>query len=563
MNDNQNKLSKFWNELKRRKVIGVIIIYATTAFILIQLASMLEAPLRLPEWFDTFIIIFLIIGFPIAIIFSWIFDVSSKGITKTEPKHEKATAPATEKPVPEKSIIVLPFENISSDPEQDYFSDGLTEEIITDLSYIQDLLVISRNSAMNFKGNKQTIKEIAGKVNVRYVLEGSVRKSGNDLRIVAQLIDSLNDSHIWAEKYTGTLDDIFDIQEKVSRSVADSLKIRLSSNEIKKFDNRNSWNSVAYEQYLFARNKIWQATKESIQEAIESLENNIKVIGKNENLLVALGLAYLQYVNAGLDTDLNNLKKAKDFINEAIKINASSYKAFYVKGMIHETKGNIKEAFAAITRSLELNNNDSEALMSYAYLFCLAGYPQKGKESANKAVENDPLNPLIYMGKYWIFLCESRFQELEELSLKLTRLNDSRIYLWNYGYSIALNGNYSKAIVILEQLQYNNIDDPFTLLAGTFKCAITGEAEKLRGYILGLKAAAENDHLFAWYLAQACSYANEKEMALDFLERATRDVFFNYPLFNEIDPFLKNIRGEKRFKKLMEGVKKKWENFKV
>jgi len=136
----------------------------------------------------------------------------------------------------EKSIIVLPFENMSPDPDQEYFSDGLTEEIITDLSHIHDLLVISRSSAMTFKGTKSAIKEIAGKVNVRYVLEGSVRKAGNNLRITAQLIDSLTDTHLWAEKYAGTLDDIFDVQEKVSRAITDrsvfeirSIKYSLSS----------------------------------------------------------------------------------------------------------------------------------------------------------------------------------------------------------------------------------------------------------------------------------------------------------------------------------------------
>ncbi len=119
--------------------------------------------------------------------------------------------------IQEKSIIVLPFENLSPDPNQEYFSDGLTEEIITDLSHIHDLLVISRSSAMTFKGTKKKIGEIVKDVNVRYALEGSVRKAGNNLRITAQLIDGVNDTHIWADKYSGTMDDIFDIQEKVSQ----------------------------------------------------------------------------------------------------------------------------------------------------------------------------------------------------------------------------------------------------------------------------------------------------------------------------------------------------------
>jgi TolB-like protein len=139
------------------------------------------------------------------------------------PKRKGAQSIDDKPPIKEKSIIVLPFENISSDPEQEYFSDGLTEEIITDLSHIHDLLVISRSSAMTFKRTKKTIPEIAKSVNVRYVLEGSVRKAGNNLRITAQLIDALTDTHLWAEKFSGTLDDVFDIQEKVSSSIVYAL----------------------------------------------------------------------------------------------------------------------------------------------------------------------------------------------------------------------------------------------------------------------------------------------------------------------------------------------------
>jgi TolB-like protein len=152
----------------------------------------------------------------------------------------ESKTPITDKPpVKEKSIIVLPFENISPDPDQEYFSDGLTEEVITDLSHINDLLVISRNTAMIFKGAKKKTRDIAHEVDVRYVLEGSIRKSGNKIRITAQLIDAERDSHIWANKYDGTLDDIFDIQEKVSKSIADSIKVNFSDDIFQR--TKNSW----------------------------------------------------------------------------------------------------------------------------------------------------------------------------------------------------------------------------------------------------------------------------------------------------------------------------------
>ena len=139
MPDKQNRLSKFWHELKRRKVVSVIIVYATTAFILLQLANLFENILSLPPWFDKVILIALIIGFPIAIIFSWIFDVSSKGITKTESEPEEEALDALENPVSEKSIAVLPFQDMSPEKDQEYFCDGIAEEIINGLTHINEL----------------------------------------------------------------------------------------------------------------------------------------------------------------------------------------------------------------------------------------------------------------------------------------------------------------------------------------------------------------------------------------------------------------------------------------
>ena len=371
-------------------------------------------------------------GFPIAIITSWIFDISLKGVKKTEPIQQNGVQPEStvlseKPPVQEKSIIVLPFENISPDPDQEYFSDGLTEEIITDLTHIQDLLVISRSSAMTFKGTKKKIREIARDVNVRYVLEGSVRKAKNNLRITAQLIDARNDAHLWAEKYNGTLEDVFDIQEKVSRSIVDALKISLSSDEknhiqIQRFDD-----IVAYEQYLLARNEIWRCTKESLAHAIQIIESSIKTIGRNEYLLTALGYAYFQYVNAGIYPDVKNLDKADKYIDEALKLNSTFSRAHLVKGYIYETRGMLKDSFESIKKAIKLDPNDAESLTVIAFMYSMVGKPDLAKPYAAKAVKIDPLNPLMYYGDWLIHLSEGKLELALEDVRKMYGLDNDNI----------------------------------------------------------------------------------------------------------------------------------------
>jgi TolB-like protein len=152
-----------------------------------------------------------------------------------------------------KSIVVLPFDNMSADPGDAYFSDGLTEEIITNLAHISSLRVISRSSAMVLKGTQKDVRTIGRELDVRFVLEGSVRKAGDDLRITAQLIDAESDAHVWAEKYDGVLEDVFGMQEKVARGIAHALKIRLAAPESERMAHRPFGDIQTYDYYLRAR----------------------------------------------------------------------------------------------------------------------------------------------------------------------------------------------------------------------------------------------------------------------------------------------------------------------
>jgi len=476
-------------------------------------------------------------------------------------KHE--TKKITASP-PEKSIIVLPFENMSPDPDQEYFSDGLTEEIITDLSHIHDLLVISRSSAMTFKGTKKKIGEIAGDVNVRYVLEGSVRKAGNNLRITAQLIDAMTDTHLWAEKYGGTLDDVFDIQEKVSRAIVNSLKIKLSSDEEKNVQKRKIDDAKAYEQYLRATHEIWKITKESLSHAIQLLNSSLDSIGENEYLLIALGTAYFQYVNAGIDPDEKHLDKANELIEEALSLNPYLSKAYYLKSMIHETRGEIRKAFVAGKRAVELDPNDSEALNILAFLFILVGKTEEAKQYAKHAIEVDPFYPLAYTGEWWVNLSEGRFDKALETCFKMYSIDkDNLLSAWAYAHALVYNNKIKEAKKLLDSMAVKFSDQPWSLLGKALRHAIGNEKQEALKFITEkVEKTAEMDHVTAWWLADVLALIGENDKAIHYLKRATRDNI-NYPLFSKYDPLLENIRGDERFKKLMERVKYEWENFEV
>ena len=400
-------------------------------------------------------------------------------------------------------------------------------------------------------------------MNVRYVLEGSVRKAGNSLRITAQLIDGLSDIHLWAEKYSGTLDDIFDIQEKVSKSIVDALKIKLSSDEKARISKQKINDAKAYEQYLLARHEIWRSTKESLSHAIQLLDSSISGIGRNEYLLTALAYVYFQYVNLGIYPDDKYLDMADELINEVLILNPELSKAYFIKSAIHETRGDLIDSFNAIKQALNYDPADSEALAMIAFLYALVGRPEEGIPYARLAIESDPLNPIAYVGEWWVNQSVGKFDKSLETCSKMYNLDkDNPISAHAYAYTLACNNNVKEATKLFDSVVVSHPDLPHSLLGKAIRHAINNEKqEALKSITEQVEKAAEMDHIFAWRLAGVYSLIGEKEKAIDYLERATRDIFIDYPFFAIHDPFLENIRKEERFKKLMVEVKAKWEKF--
>jgi non-specific serine/threonine protein kinase len=469
-------------------------------------------------------------------------------------------------PKAEKSIIVLPFEDMSPGKDNEYFSDGLTEEIITDLSHLHDLLVISRSSAMTFKGTKKTIPEIARAVNVRYVLEGSVRKAGNSLRITAQLIDSATDAHLWAEKFGGTLDDVFDIQEKVSRSIVEALRLKLTPEEKQRIAERPISNVTAYEYYLRAYPEIFNGTEQTLGRAVRYLQNALDIIGDNALILSYMAYAYWMYVNIGARQE-EYLTKAEECVKRSLAIDPALGKTHVVLGWIQLFTPGAKfdTGLRHFKKGLELSPEEPWALQGIADIYMSSGKIAAAIPICEKLLKLDPLDFHTNWTHAALPLYDGRYDEALRSWLKLYEMFPEYPQAQFYtALALAYNQNIDQAFAVIDKSASLNPDNVVVKLGLMLKYAI--EKDKERAYQQmnpEFRKTCLRDGSYCHNLADIFAILKEKTEALDWLEHAVNRGFINYPLLAEKDPFLANIRGEERFKKLMERVKKEWEEFEV
>ena len=476
-----------------------------------------------------------------------------------------ARSPELTFPKAEKSIIILPFENISPDPDQEYFCDGMTEEIIADLSKIHSLRVISRTSAMMLKGTKKDVQTIARVLNVQYVLEGSVRKAGNNLRITAQLIDGLNDAHLWAEKYSGTLDDIFDIQEKVSRSIVEALRLKLTPEEKQRLAERPIENAAAYEYYLKAEAQILKHSEESLIKAIRYLEEAIDISGENALLYAGQALAYFfTAIHVFRCQREDPLAKAGELAGKALAMEPDLPKAHAVMGFIRMLSGDARKINYHLRKALALNPDDTRALSGLVLLY--AYFIGKTAEAATIVERLRMIDPFNFDTSYHSGLvpfAAGQYDLAREAWRKSYEMypDNPIARLW-YSIALAWCGKREAAFSIVDEMVRADPNNTTTKLGLLMKYGFQGNREALLNELTPdikkrLLSIGGDSYLVAVFFAMA----NDKEEALNWLENAVEKNFINYPLMAEKDPFLANIRGEPRFQKLMERVKDEWEHF--
>jgi TolB-like protein len=461
-----------------------------------------------------------------------------------------------------KSIAVLPFTNLSPDPEDDYFADGLTDEVISDLSKVRTLRVTSRTSSMALKGTKKDVKTIARKLGVRYILEGSVRRAGSRLRIGAQLIDAGTDDQVWADKYEGTIEDVFAIQERLARVIVDALQLRLTAEEDRRLADRPIPDLHAYECYLRARHELWRWRKDAIDHAVQLLHNGLVIVGENARLYAALGLAHLQYREAGIDFSDRPLRDAEVCAGKVFALDPQSASGLQLRGWIHYARGQIQEAVHDLKAALAMDPNNADTLLLLCNCYLISGQVSVARTLIDRVLTVDPLTPLSRCLPGFADASDGNFAAAVEPYRQMFEMDPGNpmarlFYVW----VLAANGRMEDVRSIVGTFPAEVEDTVPARLAFFLEQALAGNRDAHAIVTPEIEAVANAADVFPRFLAQGYALAGEPDRALHWLAIAVDRGFINYPFLARHDPFFEDLRSDPRFQRLLQTVRGRWVKF--
>lgn len=471
-------LSKLASELKRRNVFKVATAYAVTAWVLIQVVVAIEQPLSLPGNIDTIVIIVLLIGFPVTLIIAWIYEWTNKGLQKTVAVDREESITSTtgrklnqiiitslsllivfllveriffasdlfteEKP----SIAVLPFDNQSTDPENEYFADGLAEELINELAHIQGLKVIARTSSFTFKGKGVSLKEIAERLGVNHVLTGSVRKSGNQLRISTQLIRVEDETSIWSQSYNREFKDVFFIQSEISKAAIKELKVELLPEDEKNISDRPTENTAAYA--LFLRAKQFKTTNpDSLQLQIELLKQVIVLDSTFAKAHAALTMTYDLLHNYGNIQSEEAFEKMKFHLDKALSFAPNDADVLRARAWYHRDNfllgpSRFETVIEDLSKVVELVPNFSLAFNDLQIAFRDQNRRAEADSVLLLAWDLDPLNKTIMVNVAGLYSNRDQKEKAVELIEEGLELYPNYAPMYNQMIGFILQNPYGR-----------------------------------------------------------------------------------------------------------------------
>jgi TolB-like protein len=536
--------------------------------VFVQVADVVTDTFNAPDWVMQIVIALLVVGLPISIILAWVFDITPDGIVRSQDIDTSQptlssvqtfslvggmfavvavilyliwpqTSPQTSPPPPTaagNSIAVLPFLNLSSDAEQEYFSDGLADTLLHQLAQIKDLRVAARTSSFKFKGQNEDIRDIARQLGVATVLEGSVQRQGDRVRITAQLIDGSDGSHIWSRVFDETLDDIFRVQDEIAHNVADALQTSLGDTTVTAGTGIGGTDNVAaYEAYLKGVASSRRGTPEAASQAIVQLGLAVGLDPDYARAWVALSKAYVLTAGLGTASYASTLTPRMHAVEKAVALAPKLPEAHLALANVLRFDGDDTErATAAIEKAAELGPNNAEILAALGELRFRQGLLREALRLTERAVLINPLDPFLQMGLARHRLSVGLEDEAFALAASLTETNPGNLRLF-FGFELLLQKN--QQFVEAARLTHRVLESNPGMLVGNFILSgihlSVGDIEQADEYLRRAEAISPNR---AWdNRARFCLLTGDLQCYIENTERFLQVQKDGGILSNELD----------------------------
>jgi TolB-like protein/tetratricopeptide (TPR) repeat protein len=461
------------------------------------------------------------------------------------------------------SVVVLPFANLGADPDNGYFADGLTDELIGDLSKLRDLRVICRTSAMACKGIGKDARSIAAELGVQYVVEGSVRRAGDRLRVSAQLVNASTNTCLWTDRYEGVLDDVFAIQERLARTIAEALKVRLTPEEDARLAARPIPNVHAHECYLRARQQIWRWRQDAIDHAIQILSNGLRIVGENALLYATMGLAHVLSREAGIDLSEAPVTAAETCARKAAALDATLPEGLLLRGGIHFARARIADAVRDFEAALDASPNNADALSILSNCYMISGRVERARPLIERFSEVDPLNPTSRALRGYTDMLEGRPEAAVAAYREMLEMDPSspmaRLF---YGMNLIRAARLDEAAAVLGGFGADVRGALGARLGACLRAAANGTIhEDLPKLADEFRRVGTISDMFARFLAWCYALLGDAERAVCWLRIAADRGFINYPFLAGHDGLLAKIRDDPAFQAFLHTVRARWERF--
>ena len=585
---------KFFAEVKRRNVYKVAAAYGVVAWLLTEIATQVLPFFEIPNWGVRLIVLAIVIGFPIALVIAWAFELTPEGLKRTEiadaefplgrsPKRawifiviiagaisvglfflgryttsrtlstEQGQPPASAESLPQKSIAVLPFDNLSRDPDNAYFAEGIKDEILTRLAKVADLKVISRTSTQKYKSAPDNLRDIAKQLGVLNILEGSVQRAADQVRVTVQLINATTDAHLWAETYDRKLTDIFAVESDVAKTIADTLHAKLTGSEKSAIAKRPTADTEAYELYLKGRFFWNKRTGPDLRKAIAYFN---QAIAKDPNYALAyagLADAYVLLPPYGAASALESFPQAEAAAKKALELDDALAEAHTSLAQVlvsydFDFEGSTRE----FERAIALNPNYATAHHWYGSGPPLSlGEFDRAIAELKRAQQLDPLSLIINADLGSGFVTARRYDDAIAQLRKTIEMDPHFYYAhWNLGEALELKGQLREAFAEYKKAAELN-DDPLVLSLVAQAEAKLGQRDDARKILKQLEQLATRRYVGNYAFALVHIALGEKEKAIEDLEHAYRDRVGPDIALLKVDPMLDPLRGDPRFEALV------------